>query len=79
MFLGSLVSNPSEVDPILDKVRVITSSHSVDAPLSDAETQQLQAVYSQLEDYLLNKERLRAFDRQSLNELIQERFNNAVG
>lgn len=74
-YLASLASNPSEIDPILDKVRVITASHQTGTVLNVEEERQLHLVYTELEEYLLTKERLRAFDRQGLNDLMQKRFN----
>jgi hypothetical protein len=75
IFLGSLASNPADIDPILDRVRIITAAHDTAKPLADAETTELRAVYGELEDYLVNRERLRNFDREQLEQLVEERFN----
>jgi len=75
IFLGSLASNPTDIDPILDKVRVITSNRTENTPLDAQETHTLQEVYTELETYLTTKEQLRTFSRAGLTELVQERFN----
>ena len=75
IFLGSLASNPGEVDPILDKVRLVTAEHTPGAPLSAHETEELKIAYTELEDYLTTRERARVFNRKDLTELVQERFN----
>jgi hypothetical protein len=75
MFLSSLASKPSEIDPILDDVRIITAGRDIGSPLTASETQQLQSVYNRLEEYLLTKEQLRDLNREQLDQLMQERFN----
>lgn len=72
-YLASLVSKPTEVDPILDELRVITAAQST--ATNKNTTERLMGIYAKLEDYLINHERLRAYTRETLRAQLQERFN----
>lgn len=74
-FLFSLVSKPSEVIAQADELRDITSIHDREKPYSAQETERLTKIFTELEDYLVTKERLRSFDRTALRTLVQERYN----
>ena len=75
LYVASLVSNPTEIDLILDKVRLITARLQPGQTLSPKDQQTLVQVYTQLEDYLLHKDTLRVFTLDNLRKGIRERFN----
>lgn len=73
LYLASLVSNPQEIDALLDPLRQITSRPGFNEP-SPAEAQQLQAICDQLVEHLLTKERVRSFTQADLERRLQDRF-----
>ena len=74
LYLASLVSNPVEVDIILDNVRLVTARSQPGRPLPVKDRQILARVYAQLEDYLLHKDPLRAFAIDDLRKSIAKKF-----
>lgn len=70
-YLASLVSEPQTVDTILDKLRIITSRTS--QPTAQ-DKQTLKSIQTELEDYLINKERLRTFTKASLDANMARHF-----
>ncbi len=70
-YLASLVSEPSTVDTTLDKLRIITSRTS-NPTTQDVQT--LKVIQTELEDYLVHKERLRTFTKASLRANIERHF-----
>jgi hypothetical protein len=73
---AALASNSSEIDPILDKVRAITSRNTPGQVLSAADEDILLGVYLGLEVYLTTKEPIRTFTKEELRgrlapELLQ--------
>lgn len=71
-YTASLVSHPQEIDAILDPLRTITARTSSSASLSQNDKEKLASVQKQLEDYLLTKEKLRYFTRESLQIQIEQ-------
>lgn len=73
---AGLVSNSSDIDPILDDVRTITSKLKPGEQPSSSETKQLIGVYLKIEDYLIHHEALRTFTsaelRSRLNPELKE-------
>lgn len=68
-YAATLVSKPNEIDAQLDRVRSITATHTAkDFTKDDKEI--LREVYEYLEDYLVNKEALRSFTRDSVRERV---------
>jgi hypothetical protein len=67
---AALASNSSEIDPILDKVRAITSRAVPGQALSTADEDVLLGVYLQLEDYLTTKEPIRSFTKDELRSKL---------
>jgi|GEM_PF-1140342 len=62
---ASLASNPRDIDPLLDRVRTITSG--VSASMKDMpEDQQLVDVYLRIERYLTTDEPIRIFHKEEL-------------
>ncbi len=74
LYVASLVSNPTEVDIILDNVRLITARSQPGRALPAKDQQILARVYAQLEDYLLHKDPLRVFAIDDLRTSIAKRF-----
>jgi hypothetical protein len=70
-FVATLVSKTSEVDPQLDRVRTITAQRSAEE-LTKEDKHTLREVYSYLEDYLIKKEALRSFTRDSIREQVYD-------
>ncbi len=73
MYTATLASIPAEIDSTMDKVRAMTALRST-AELSEADKKTLANVYRELEDYLLNKDPLRKFNRQDLRNALPARF-----
>lgn len=63
---AALVSNSRDIDPLLDKVRLITVKLQPGAQLSDEDQSNLILVYLRLEDYLTVQERVRRYTREEL-------------
>lgn len=74
-YLASFASNPSSIDPILDDMRVITSSQQAGQKLSAAEEAKLAATCRNLQDYLINRETLRQFDAETIRKSVSRHFN----
>ena len=74
LYVASLVSNPAEVDIILDNVRLVTARSHPDRALPAKDQQILAHVYAQLEDYLLHKDPLRVFAIDDLRTSIAKKF-----
>jgi hypothetical protein len=71
VYLASLVSEPRSVDPLLDKLRYITAGG---AQLSPQDVQTLGSIQTELEEYLIHKERLRSFTSESLHTNLERHF-----
>lgn len=70
VYLASLVSKRQEIEQPLDQLRQLTAIKGPDATYSAADLAKLEAVQRQLESYLLDKESLRGFTRESLQAKI---------
>ncbi len=75
-YLASLVSNINDVDPMLDTLREITASRKPNEPLqlSGEERARLQQLESQLSEYLISKDPVRAFTPESLQAKLAQHF-----
>lgn len=69
-YTGSLASNPAEVDPILDRVRRLTTTHSVEQGLSTDDEAELLDVYLDLEAYLTTNDPIRTFTKDELRSRL---------
>jgi hypothetical protein len=83
IYLAGLVSNPSAIDPLLDDLRRITTRIK-DGNLSASEQKQLTTTYLNIEEYLINKEPLRSFNKEELRnkftgKLIKQINTNSKG
>lgn len=76
MFIASLVSKPREIDVQLDRVRTITAQRSV-AQLTTEDTRVLSEVYNYLENYLIAKESLRSFTRDSIRARLRDHLQGS--
>lgn len=75
-YLASLVSNPHDIEEEIDQVRTVTSHLSDGKPLSPKDKKALAQVEDQLRNYLLRKDSLRSFTRESLDRKVNEHFAN---
>jgi hypothetical protein len=66
IYAAGLVSDPRQIDPLLDKVRGLTSSLKPGQELARDQEALLVGVYLELEDYLVTKEPVRSFSREVL-------------
>lgn len=73
-FAATLVSKPREIDAQLDRIRSITATRS-SKKFNDADTQILREVYDYIEDYLVEKETLRSFTRDSVRQRVYDYLN----
>ncbi len=74
MYLASLASDPSAIDPIMDDVRVITSFLNPGELPHQRDIAKLATVYFRLEEYLTQREPLRAFTKDDLRQKVISRF-----
>lgn len=77
VFLAGFASNPTQVDPYLDAVRSVTLSANKEG-LSETQQLALAKAYLQIEDFLVNTEPLRKFERKDLRQMIDLQFKEAV-
>jgi hypothetical protein len=69
---GGLASNPADIDPLLDKVRAITATKSIEEGLSPADEETLFGVYLGLENYLATRDPIRTYTKEELRSRINE-------
>lgn len=73
-YLASLVSDPHVVDPMLDKIRLITA-RGEGVQLVDTDRKEIHAVQKALTDYLINKDKINSFTSESLHEKLIKHFS----
>lgn len=78
IYTAGLVSNTSEVDPLLDDVRVVTAKLKPGEDLSPSDTKRLVDVYLKLEEYLVKKEAIRSFTPQELRSHLTPELQKLV-
>jgi len=79
IFAANLVSDPLQIDSLLDSVRTITAQRSlVGAALLPHDQEVLSGVYHQIEQYLVEKEPLGPFDRMALRQTIAQKLRLTV-
>jgi len=76
--VAQLVSQPTDIDPILDGLRHVTAGLQPDTPLSPDERMQLVDVYKKLETYLVTSDPLRTFTKEELRPLLAPEFRSQV-
>ena len=75
-YMASYASSPQDIDVILDEMRAVTAAKSKDnAAYSSRDIHKLINVYRGLENYLITKEPLRIFTKDSLRAMLSERFD----
>jgi hypothetical protein len=72
IYTASLVSNQTQIDSQLDVLRAITSKQATGEALSTSDETKLKDLYLKLEEYLVNEEKIRTFDRDSLRHKITQ-------
>lgn len=73
-YFAQFASNPRTIDPILDRLRFITSSLKAGQSLSEDQQSTLAAIYVDLEKYLIEQEPVRKFTKEEIREILHERF-----
>ena len=76
--IAGLASRPTEIDTILDDLRIITLTHDKDLGLSAKEKKQLIHIYYSLEQYLVTDEPLRNFTKQELRAQVSPSFRTLL-
>lgn len=76
---AQLVSNPSKIDPLLDKLRMITSTVDTPGQLTAAQETELLSVYRSLEDYLVHEESVRKFTPNEVRQLVAKQLGLKPG
>lgn len=76
MYAASLVSNPRDIDPMLDKVREMTSRLKPGEQLSSDDEKTLGAIYGELEHYLVEQEQIRKFTADEVRKKVSANFPN---
>jgi hypothetical protein len=76
VYMAGLVSKKADIDPMLDKLRVITVNVSTDRKLSSSQLHSLKNLYDQLRNYLLKREPLLALTTKSLDRRLQHKFGS---
>lgn len=76
--VAGLVSRPSDVDVIMDDVRIISAKLGDSKTLSPKEQAKLGQAYIRLETFLVNDEPVRKFNALDLRQMLDIRFRNVV-
>jgi hypothetical protein len=75
VYLAGSVADRAQIDGYLDGMRGVTAQLHDGQPLTIQQQQELLKVYLQIEDLLLTKDKLRAFDRADLRNDLNQRFD----
>jgi hypothetical protein len=75
VYVAGSVADKSQIDEYLEDMRLITAGLKDGRALNDKEQREMMGVYLQIEDLLLTKDKLRAFDREDLRNDLNQRFN----
>lgn len=70
VYLSALASEAKEIDPMLDTLRAITAKWRSDVPLNDENRHALEKLVTNLKDYLVNRDPLRSFTIEKLDERL---------
>jgi MFS family permease len=73
--VAQLASNPLKIDPLLDKVRIITATSDHPDKLTASQEAELLAVYKSLEDYLVHQESVRKFTPEEVRQLVSKQLD----
>lgn len=69
-YAANLASSPQAIDPLLDRLRAVTSRIKPDEKLSQTDNLTLKKVYLDIEQYLIDEEPVREFSQESLRQTI---------
>jgi hypothetical protein len=69
-YLGTLASDRSKIDPMMETLRIVTARWNSAQPLGDQERLALDALEKRLKDYLVNRDPLRSFTPQMLDSRL---------
>jgi hypothetical protein len=75
---AGLASNLRDIDPILDEVRLVTSSLKPGQTLSEEDDEQLIGAYLRLEEYLITREPIRSFTKEELRNRLSDAMRQRV-
>lgn len=76
VYIASLATNRTEIDPYLDVLRSITARSKLEEiQLSEANKNALNGLESQLKNYLVSREKVRLFTAESLDLQIEQHIN----
>ena len=75
VYLAGSVADQSQIDQYLDGMREVTARLQAGQTPDATQQRELMKVYLEIEDVLLTKDKLRAFDRQDLRNDVAERFD----
>jgi hypothetical protein len=73
-YVAGIASRPAEIDPILDKLRLITSTSSKSGQLAAGQEKLLADIYIEIENYLIKHEVLQKIDMKRLRSMVRNRF-----
>lgn len=73
-YAANLASDYRAVDPILDGLRHLTATLAPGQPLSEVDQLKLMGIYVSIEEYLLQKEPIRTFTKESLRQQIAQKL-----
>ena len=75
MYMTNLVSNPADINSMIEKVRVVAQKiQSTENPQID-DMKKLAELYNELEEYLIHRDSLRLFTFEELRTRISKKFN----
>lgn len=76
---AQLASNIENIDPLLDRVRILTATADADHGLTDAQEAELLAIYKSLEEYLVHKEPVLQFTPQEVRQRVVKQLGLPAG
>jgi hypothetical protein len=71
---AGMVSNTAAIDPILERMRILTAQLTPGQTLSPSDEQELRQIYLDIEHYLVTKEPLRSFTQDELRATVTSRL-----
>lgn len=70
IYLASLASNRREIDPLMNNLRTVTANRQSGEPLTAQAKTTLTILEGQLQDYLIGRDPLRSFTKETLNQRL---------
>ncbi|HEX6462512.1 MAG TPA: hypothetical protein VFZ58_04580 [Candidatus Saccharimonadales bacterium] len=78
LYAASLASNARDIDPALDKLRIITAGLEDRTTLSPQQEEALTQTYLEIENYLVHRETLKEYSAEDIHEVVRNRFQVAT-